>query len=259
MAACQNCGTEQAEGARFCNHCGTAMSNAGAECGPQSIAPETLSRSADQATFGVPVESPAARVTTRRRWLIPASMIVVVLLGVATLAGWKVTSDIHTRRATAAAAEAAQARTAAGAKEAGRKVAEATKAAAVRRKNLAIGETFEYQGEKVTVRSARAALDDTGARAFLVTVKYQNTSTEAFPYSMYDWEIQTGSGVRTHSGAILGTQLVPNALGDGDLAPGGTVTGSMSFLAPDGVVKLVFSPGYSASEEDLVTWKVKSK
>jgi hypothetical protein len=118
---------------------------------------------------------------------------------------------------------------------------------------LAVGESADYDGLKVTVVEAKAGPKDwQGKPTFMVKVRYENGTDEAASFNEFDWYIEDKEGARTQETAIL--ESSPETLSSGEIAPGGSKTGVMYFSAKGAVAKVIYEPSWFATEENLATW-----
>jgi len=123
---------------------------------------------------------------------------------------------------------------------------------------LAVGESADYDGLKVTVVEAKAGPKDwQGKPTFMVKVRYENGTREAASFNEFDWYIEDNDGARTQETAIL--ESSPETLGSGEIAPGGSKTGVMYFAAKGVVAKVIYEPSLFATEENLATWVIKQQ
>lgn len=122
----------------------------------------------------------------------------------------------------------------------------------VDKKNLAIGDSVEISGTKVTVTAVADGGKGYDDKALLkVSVSYENNSKETASFNVFDWSMEDANGARSD------LQISDNEdLGSGDLAPGGKKTGDVYLLA-EGATKIVYSGNIFGGEDDLVMWNVK--
>ena len=94
--------------------------------------------------------------------------------------------------------------------------------------NLAPGAAFTTEsGLAVSVDSVQTGLANYDGSAIVgITVTYVNNGEETAAYNMYDWKGETSSGARENFTIYLNAT---DQLSSGDLAPGGSVTGTMYF------------------------------
>lgn len=123
---------------------------------------------------------------------------------------------------------------------------------------LAVGESADYDGLKVTVVEAKPGPKDLlGKPTFMVKVRYENNTSEAASFNEFDWYIEDKEGARTQETAILKSS--PETLGSGEIAPGGSKTGTMYFAAKGTVRKVVYEPSWFATETNLASWIIGDK
>lgn len=121
--------------------------------------------------------------------------------------------------------------------------------------NLAIGTPAKYDQGEITVTKAEAGPKDySGKKSFAVTVTYKNTGKEALSYNPFDWSIEDPNGARSSDTAIIDGK---DGMSSGEIAPGGSLTGTMYFSPKGTISKIVYAPSFLASEEDKATWTVK--
>jgi hypothetical protein len=119
--------------------------------------------------------------------------------------------------------------------------------------SLKIGETATYDTLKVTVVSAgKGPKDYAGKATYKVTVKYENSGTEAASFNEFDWKLEDADGARSQDTALISAK----SLGSGDIAPGGSKSGSIYFTAGK-FTKIIYEPSFLASEENLAAWAIK--
>lgn len=102
----------------------------------------------------------------------------------------------------------------------------------------ALGETVDIKGKQLTVlevaKSPGLEYDSPkeGHEFIIVTVKYDNNSEKDINYNSFDFELLNSQGQKTDS--TFTTVGNETRLESGSLAPGGTVTGTVTFEAPVG-------------------------
>lgn len=89
--------------------------------------------------------------------------------------------------------------------------------------------SVDVDGLTVTA-AALVAGDDVLGETLCTAVSYANGTGSATTFSVFDWKLQDPNGT------ILDTGFVgsPDALGTGEIVPGGTATGDVCFDAPRG-------------------------
>lgn len=116
--------------------------------------------------------------------------------------------------------------------------------------DFALGETYTTRdGMDILVSSFGLASNPLGQNA-CAEVTYTNNGDEQASFQGYwDWKVQNPAGVITDP-----TFTGDDNLSDGELAPGGTVSGSVCFdSAEPGEYRLVYEPTLSFSS-DTATW-----
>lgn len=104
-------------------------------------------------------------------------------------------------------------------------------------------EIYEY-GEEATLDGAKIKVvkvekssgtkyekPDTGKEFVIVTVQISNTSDKNISYNVFDYKIQNSQGQITSQTIYTGAK---NTLSSGELAPGGSVTGTIPFETTKG-------------------------
>lgn len=114
---------------------------------------------------------------------------------------------------------------------------------------LRVGDTVDVEGLQLTVADLRDG-DDTFGETSCVTVTYLNNSDDEQSFNTFDWELRDTQGVEVTSG-FFGSD---NALGSGNLRPGGTKAGDVCFDfqgggAPESVV---YTGSLFGGREDIV-------
>ena len=121
--------------------------------------------------------------------------------------------------------------------------------------NLAIGTPAKYDQGEVTVTKAGAGPKDyAGKKSFAVKVSYKNTGSEALSYNPYDWSLEDANGARSQDTAMINGK---DSMSSGEIAPSGSLTGTIYFSPKTPASKIVYKPSFLSSEEDLATWSVK--
>jgi hypothetical protein len=122
--------------------------------------------------------------------------------------------------------------------------------------SLKIGEAAKYSGLTVTVTAAKPGPKDFAGKAtYMVSVSYKNAGTEAASFNEMDWKLEDAGGARSQDTAILSSS--PKTLGFGEIAPGGSKSGTMYFGVSTKTVKVIYEPSFLSSEENLAAWNVK--
>lgn len=116
--------------------------------------------------------------------------------------------------------------------------------------DFGVGETYTTSnGLDITVDSMAFASDALGGSYVGVTVTYTNNGDEQQSFNPYDWKLQSPAGLISDP-TIAGL----DQLSYGDLAPGGTASGTIYFDAGDsGEYTAVWEPTFSFSG-DNATW-----
>lgn len=117
---------------------------------------------------------------------------------------------------------------------------------------LAPGQTYTTsKGLDITVNSVSTATDALGDTYVSANVTYVNNGDEQESFDPFTWDLQTPAGVISDF-SITGFD---DALGNGDLTPGGTVTGTVYFEGGEpGEYLILWEPTFSFSG-DKATWK----
>lgn len=117
---------------------------------------------------------------------------------------------------------------------------------------LTPGQTYTTsKGLDITVNSVSTATDALGDTYVSANVTYVNNGDEQESFDPFTWDLQTPAGVISDF-SITGFD---DALGNGDLTPGGTVTGTVYFEGGEpGEYLILWEPTFSFSG-DKATWK----
>ena len=120
--------------------------------------------------------------------------------------------------------------------------------------DLAIGTVIDLDGLKVSVDEVKKGPKDLLDKATTeVVVTYTNNAEASKSFNEWDWKIEDASGVRANDFAMVDA----DGLGSGDLAPGGTKTGSVFItISFDKAKKVVFEPSFWGGDESLIFWTV---
>lgn len=113
------------------------------------------------------------------------------------------------------------------------------------------GQTYTTgDGLDLTVTAFRTSSDPMGTQLSCADITYTNNGEEQASFQGYwDWKMQNPAGVITDP-ALTGE----NSLDSGELAPGGSVSGSVCFEgAEPGEYRLVYEPTLSFTS-DTATW-----
>jgi len=107
--------------------------------------------------------------------------------------------------------------------------------------NVAVnaGQTAELQDRTLVVNEVqrnytppnRFTRVEPGNELIRLYIIMQNTGHRDFNYNIHDFQVQDSNGVQKHAETI--TEL-PNRIGFGDLAPGGTLEGNLVYQVPQG-------------------------
>jgi len=137
------------------------------------------------------------------------------------------------------------------------------KATTVTKSEYAVGEAITINDQTLTVTKVTRNFDtgnefstpEPGKEFIVVEVQLENKGDSDMSYNTFDFKVQDSSGVQKSEGFILG---VTNELSSGDLAKGGKVTGSLSFIVPkdDAGLKLLFQPSFWSNQ--IFTFKIKA-
>ena len=121
--------------------------------------------------------------------------------------------------------------------------------------NLAVGTVIDLRGLKVSVDAVKAGPTNLSGKATTeVVVTYTNNSNETKSFNAFDWKIEDVNGVRTTFDAFSGAEY----LSSGDLAVGGTISGSIFFeVSESEAAKIVYLPSFLTSDDNLIFWAVR--
>lgn len=115
---------------------------------------------------------------------------------------------------------------------------------------FAIGEKVELDGQVVEVTEVEKSDGDEfekpsdGKEFVIVHVSIENNSDDEISYNPFNFKMKNSNGQIEDSGfTIIDSDT---ALSSGDLAPGGNVSGTISFEQPKGddELQLIFEPGF---------------
>lgn len=97
--------------------------------------------------------------------------------------------------------------------------------------NLAVGTTASLDnGLSVTVSEVAPGLVNyDGSSVTAVRVTYANNGSAQVPFNLYDWKAQDANGVISDPAIFGGTDAGAEQLSSGQLAPGGSVSGTVYF------------------------------
>src|SRR5699024_3597255 len=118
-----------------------------------------------------------------------------------------------------------------------------------------VGEKVELDGQMVEVTKVeKSQVNDfdtpsDGNEFVIVHVSIENNGDEEISYNPFNFKMQNSNGQIEDMGLI--TVDNDTALSSGDLAPGGNVSGTLSFEQPkdDDGLKLIFEPGFWSTDE----------
>lgn len=118
----------------------------------------------------------------------------------------------------------------------------------------AMNETAEIDGQRLTVtgvtRSAGSDFDTPkdGCEYVIVAVTIENVSDEEVSYNIFDFKVQNSNGQIDRSAFSIVDK--DTGLGSGKLAPGGAVSGTIVFEEPigDANLMLIFEPNVFKKE-----------
>jgi hypothetical protein len=115
-----------------------------------------------------------------------------------------------------------------------------------------VGDVINFDGKKVTVTSvernwnsgSQFTTPQSGYEFVKVQITIENDSSNQISYGTYDWQLQDSKGVIKD--VAFATYSTDGALGSGDLAPNGKVSGFIIFEVPSGDTGLVlqYSPSF---------------
>jgi hypothetical protein len=122
--------------------------------------------------------------------------------------------------------------------------------------SLKIGETFDYQGLKVTVVSVGdGPADVEGKPTYSVKVRYENASTAEVTYNQADWKLQGADGTKWQNNAMMPGG--PKELGSGQLAPGATKEDTVHFQLKQPVATVIYESSFHSRPQNTASWAVK--
>lgn len=122
--------------------------------------------------------------------------------------------------------------------------------------NLAVGTVVDLgDGLTLSVDSVETVADYSGSNLIKATVTYKNGGDKTASYNFYDWKGEDANGAQESPTTYVGANATTddNALQSGDLAAGGTKTGTLYFK--DGTTKILYS-GLSLTKEIKASWNV---
>ncbi|MCL2437785.1 MAG: DUF4352 domain-containing protein [Coriobacteriia bacterium] len=119
--------------------------------------------------------------------------------------------------------------------------------------NLPVGTVVDLDGLQVAVTEVKAGPESWGGNPTTeVVVTFTNESDTTSSFNPWDWQVENTSGVRSND-ALTDA----DSLNSGDLAPGGSVTGSMFFeVSLDEAASVVFTPDFWGGDDSLIFWTV---
>jgi hypothetical protein len=174
----------------------------------------------------------------KKRFIIPAALVVVVIL-MTTLGGGSKTSKVTAANGAVSSASNALYPNRPDAQD--------------KDHEAAIGQGAELRGRTATVTSAnfQPSLSQFENDGYIVAdVTILNRNSDAQPYNLLDWRIQTPNG------QVLDPAFtaLPDQLQSGDLVGNGTVNGKVVFKvgsAPQGQFFLIYKPDAFASDRGI--------
>lgn len=126
---------------------------------------------------------------------------------------------------------------------------------------FAVGEVIAFDGKEVTVNTVERnwssgnqfITPESGMEFVKAQVTIENKSSSEASYNLYDWKLQNSQGVIKDPDSS--TYSADGALGSGDLAPGGKVSGFLVFQVPqdDGGLTLRYSPSFWSDKKIEIT------
>lgn len=122
--------------------------------------------------------------------------------------------------------------------------------------NLAVGTPVDLgDGLTVSADSIETVADYSGAQFLKVTLTYKNGSDKTVSYNSGDWKGEDANGAQETADFFISadSNAANDQLSYGDLAAGGTKTGTLYFK--QGTVKLLYS-GNVFSKDIKASWKL---
>lgn len=122
--------------------------------------------------------------------------------------------------------------------------------------DLAAGTAVDMgNGLTVSVDSIETGVAGSNGTYVKATVTYKNEGEDTASFNEYDWKGEDANGAQEHHEYYMSTDYKSddNALGSGDLAAGGTKTGTIYFK--ESTVKLVFT-GNFFNKDVQASWTV---
>lgn len=123
--------------------------------------------------------------------------------------------------------------------------------------NLAIGQTVDLDGLKVTVNTVGAGVNQySGGSTTVVNITMTNDSSISKYANPYEWQLEGSTGVRSDPFIFYGEDLQTHTSFDAcTLAAGGTTTVEVLFEGSD-AAKVAYTPTLSNYDNDTLVWVV---
>jgi len=231
MKKCPKCGT--VFDSKFCPNCGTPAEQCEDVPAENPASPAASEIPAPKKKKGLP-----------KGCLIVLIVFVVLVVIVAALGG---------RKSGSSAAGSGEVST--GTSKSTTSMASASSS---KKTEYGINDTATYKDVELTVtaveHSAGGEYDKPkdGNEFIIVTVQYKNIGNDRISYNPYDFELQNSQG--QINAPTFTTTNTDTALNSGDLAAGGTVSGTIAFEAPvgDAGLKLNYTGNILSNDEKLI-------
>lgn len=132
---------------------------------------------------------------------------------------------------------------------------EETKEEEIEDTEFGVGEKVELDGQVVEVTEVEKSQGDDfekpaeGNEFVIVHVSIENNGDDEISYNPFNFKMKNSNGQIEDQGLIIIDS--DTSLSSGDLAPGGNVSGTLSFEQPidDDGLQLIFEPGFWSTDE----------
>jgi hypothetical protein len=115
--------------------------------------------------------------------------------------------------------------------------------------DLRVGQAATLGDLRVTVTAAGRQGTYKGKPLFVVTATFENEGSQPIPFDQSDWSLELADGV----GGADKPLTREGGLGTGVVAPGTAKTGTVSFVCPREISKVIFTPS-SGVAGDRAVW-----